>query len=319
VFRPLILTFLLGFSCTAMAAELAVVLNSKDDDMSLIDTGTYEVVRRVPLGKEPHHLMATPDDNMLIVANAAGNDLVLVNPVTGDIRGRVPRIPDPYHLGFSPDKKWFVITANRLNRVDIYHYENGGFRLAARIPLPKVPSHLAFSRNSQTVYATLQESDQVAAIALATQTVLWVAPTGRQPAGIWLTPEQRHLLVGITGEDFVEVLAASDGRSLKRIPTGKGAHNFLPRGDGRHVFLSNRAENTVSVIDMQTLAVVDKIPVPGGPDDMELRRDGKELWVTSRWINRVSVIDLQTKTLKRSIKVGRSPHGLYFHTHAARQ
>ncbi len=318
VFARLGLTVLLGFAA-ASQAEVAVVLNSNDDDMSLIDTATYEVVRRVPIGKEPHHLIATPDDRTLILANAAGNDLVLVDPVTAEIRRRISRIPDPYQLGFSPDGRWFVTAANRLDRVDIYRYENGDFKPVARIPLPKTPSHLAFSRDSQMVYVTLQESHQAAAIALATQTVHWLAATGRQPAGVWLTPDQKHLLIGITGEDFVEVLSAADGRSLKRIPTGKGAHNFLPKGDGRHVFLSNRAENTISVIDMTALAVVDTIAVPGGPDDMELKRDGTELWVASRWINRISVIDLATKKLKRSIKVGRSPHGLYFHSHAARQ
>jgi YVTN family beta-propeller protein len=52
---------------------------------------------------------------------------------------------------------------------------------------------------------------------------------------------------------------------------------------------------------------------------MELRRDGSELWVTSRWINRVSVIDMKTRQLKHSIRVGRSPHGLYFRDHAPRQ
>jgi YVTN family beta-propeller protein len=52
---------------------------------------------------------------------------------------------------------------------------------------------------------------------------------------------------------------------------------------------------------------------------MELSRDGGRLWVTSRWINRVTVIDMRTKELLRSIRVGRSPHGIYFPTHAARR
>ncbi|KPK46557.1 MAG: hypothetical protein AMS22_18095 [Thiotrichales bacterium SG8_50] len=85
------------------------------------------------------------------------------------------------------------------------------------------------------------------------------------------------------------------------------------------MFLSNRVDNTISIIDMKSLQVVETFPVPNGPDDMELKSDGSELWVTSRWINRVSVIDLQTKKLKHSIRVGRSPHGLYFHDHAPRR
>ena len=40
-------------------AEMAVALNAKDDSISLIDTQTDQEVARSPIGKEPHHLMAT--------------------------------------------------------------------------------------------------------------------------------------------------------------------------------------------------------------------------------------------------------------------
>ena len=105
---------------------------------------------------------------------------------------------------------------------------------------------------------------------------------------------------------------------VKKIVTGKGAHNFLPTGDGKHLFISNRVADTVAIINMETLTKIGEFRVPGGPDDMELRKDGKELWVTSRWRNRVSVVDLGTRKIIRTIKVGRSPHGIYRHDHASR-
>lgn len=318
---PLLYPALLALALLASSAcaEIAVVLNSNDDDISLIDTATYREIKRVPIGKGPHHLIATPDNRFLVIGNTTSNELVYLDPLTGAIAKRLPRIPDPYQLGFSPDGKWFVTATNRLDRVDAYRHENHTLTLAARFDLPKTPSHLAFRRDSKLVWVTLQESNEVAAIDLAALTVAWVVPTGKQPAGIWATPDGKHLLVGITGEDYVEVLSTADGKSLKRLQTGAGAHNFLPMGDGRHVFLSNRVANTISVIDMTMLKIVESFPVPNGPDDMELRKDGSELWVTTRWINRVSVIDMKTKQVKHSIRVGRSPHGLYFPSHAPRQ
>ncbi|MGE5240831.1 MAG: PQQ-binding-like beta-propeller repeat protein [Bacteroidota bacterium] len=324
-FRPAISSLVLGaavFLSLAAAparAEVAVVLNSNDDDISLIDTATHSVIQRVPIGKQPHHLFPTPDERYLIVGNTQSNELVFLDTSTGAIVRRVPNIADPYQLRFSPDGRWFAVNGNRLNRVDLYRYANGEFSLAARLPLEKTPSHLIFSHDSRVLYTTLQESDRVAAIDVATQKLLWFAPTGHLPAGIWVTPDGFHLLVGLTGEDGVDVLSAQDGRLLMRLKTGRGAHNFLPLGDGRHVLISNRVDNTISVIDEQELKVLRTFPVPGGPDDMELKRDGSELWVTSRWINRVSVIDMRTGILMHSIHVGRSPHGIYFHDHAARR
>lgn len=308
-----------AFTCLRASAEVAVVLNSRDDDMSLIDTASYREIARVPIGKEPHHLIATPDERELVVGNTKSNDLVFLDPASGEIKRRLPRIADPYHLGFSPNGQWFVVNGNRLDRVDIYRHEGGRLALARQLHLPSTPSHMAFTPDSRRVYVTLQESDRVAAIELGTQQVLWQAPVGRQPAGIWYVPATRQLLVAITGEDYVQVLTDDSGAPVARLRTGRGAHNFLPKGDGRHLFVSNRVDNTVCLLDMLALRVLECFPVPGGPDDMELRRDGSELWVTSRWINRISVIDMKTRQLKHSIRVGRSPHGLYFRDHAPRQ
>ena len=43
-------------------AQVAFVLNSAEDTVSLIDTKTYKEISRNRVGREPHHLMATPDD-----------------------------------------------------------------------------------------------------------------------------------------------------------------------------------------------------------------------------------------------------------------
>lgn len=310
------LSLLLLFSAGGAGAEVAVVLNSGDHSVSLIDTQTYKEIERRPIGKEPHHLMATPDDRYLIVANAGGNDLVFLDPKTGATQHRLPSISDPYQIGFSPDRRWFVVASLRLDRVDIYHAQD--FKLAKRIALPKWPSHISFNRDSSMVFVTLQDSNQVAAIELATQTVKWVIPVGPTPAGIWTTPDDRYLLVGIMGADYAEVIDWRAAKTHSRIATASGAHNFLPMGDGRHVLISNRVANSVSIIDQQSLRTVTTFAVPGGPDCLELRHDGKELWVTSRWARRVTVIDMTTKKIIHSIPVGRSPHGIYFFSHAPR-
>jgi len=307
---------MLGAAAFAAQAEIAVVLNSQDATVSLINKASYAEVRRIPVGKEPHHLMRTPEGSELIIASSAGNELLFLDPSTGDVKRRLTNISDPYQIGFSPDRKWFVVNALRLNRVDIYAAD--GFKLVKRIPLRDTPSHMAFDRASTLVFVTLQESDEIAAIDLSRAEVAWRLPVGRQPAGIWMTPDDRHLLVGVMGRAHVEVVDWRARKSVKQIETAQGAHNFQALGDGRHVLVSNRAANSISVIDQQALAVVDTFPVPGGPDDMEVSVDGKELWVTNRWARSVSVVDLATRKVVRKIPVGRSPHGIFF-VNAARE
>jgi len=87
----------------AWAARPIIVLNSQDADISIIDATTFKQIKRVPVGKEPHHLYLTPDEKSLIVANAASNSLTFVDPATGAVQRTLLNIVDPYHLRFSPD------------------------------------------------------------------------------------------------------------------------------------------------------------------------------------------------------------------------
>ena len=308
--------------CVAQTASIAaklgpaIVLNSRDASLSLIDQQTYTEVGRIDVGKEPHHLYPTVDGKQLIVANAASNDLHFLDPINGKVLKRVRNIDDPYQLAFSPDQKWFVTAALRLDRVDIYVQEAGEIKLVKKVPIGKAPSHVWFSNDSKFVFVTLQDSNEIAALDVAKGEVVWKMAVGKQPAGILVTPDGKHLMVGIMGEDYVQVIDWRTRQTVAKIVTGKGAHNFRGLGDGRHVYVSNRVDNRVTKVDMQTFKVLEQIPVPGGPDCMEITADGKLMWVTSRWLKRVSVVDLAERKVIRQIEVGRSPHGIFLQNRA---
>jgi YVTN family beta-propeller protein len=298
---------------TSAHANNVIVLNSGEATLSLIDETTRQVVATIPTGKEPHHLMATPDNASLIVANSVSNNLMFVDPKTGKPQRWVEGIEDPYQVGFSPDRKWFVSTGLRLDRLDIYHYDGTNVSLAKRIPLAVMPSHIAFSNDSKTAFISLQVSGELAAIDLATQTVLWKMKVGPVPAGLWMTPGDKYLLVGMTGADYVAVVDWRNRKVVKTIKTGQGAHNFRSLADGKHVAVSNRVASTISILDEDTLTNAGDITgLMAGPDDMELSADKRYLWVTFRFAKHVGIIDLSNRKLIQTIAVGRSPHGIYF-------
>jgi YVTN family beta-propeller protein len=307
------------------AARPIFVLNSLDATVSVIDPLTYSEVRRIPVGKEPHHLYLTPDEKSLLVANAAGDTLTFIDPQTTQVQRTVTGIADPYQLRFSPDMKWFVTLANRLNHVDIYRWQPDNaaepLKLAKRIATGKTPSHQWIDSKSSVVYATMQDSDELIAVDLATQAVRWRVPTGKMPADVYLTADDRFVFVGLTGDRFVEVydVAGGPAKLVKRIETGEGAHAFRAKGDKRHLFVSNRVANTISVIDTQSQSVVSQLPGPGGPDCMELLADGKTLLLSSRWARKLTYIDIDKRQVIRQVNVGRSPHGVWTLDHAPRQ
>lgn len=296
------------------------VLNSLDASVSVIDPATWKETKRIATGKEPHHLYLTPDEKSLIIANALGDSLTFIDPRTAEIQRTVRGILDPYHLRFSPDMKWFVTAANRLNHVDIYRWDGKDMVLAKRISTGKTPSHLWIDSKSSAVYVSMQDSDELVAIDLATQTQKWRIKTGPMPADVYGTPDDRHVLVGLTGSDSVEVFDVSgkEPKSVRKVKTGDGAHAFRAAGDRRHVYVSNRVANTISKLDMQTFEVTGSFAAPGGPDCIDVMGGGKLLLVTSRWARKLTVIDTEQKKIVRQVNVGKSPHGVWTLDHVPR-
>jgi YVTN family beta-propeller protein len=311
---------LLGAAAACAQTAPILVLNSLDADVSVIDPVSWRELRRLPTGKEPHHLYLTPDEKSVIVGNAGADSLTFIDPRTAEIQRTIRGVLDPYHLRFSPDMKWLVTAGNRLHHVDLYRWDGKDIQLARRIPTGKTPSHIWIDSRSTTAYITMQDSDELVAIDLATQELKWRVKTGPLPADVFGTADDRLLMVGLTGGDSVEVFDVSEGmpRQSRRIKTGLGAHAFRAAGDKRFVFVSNRVANTISKIDLQTLQVVDTYVAPGGPDCMEVLAGGKFLLTTSRWAKRLTVIDLETKQVVRQVKVGKSPHGVWTLDHAPR-
>ena len=212
----------------AARADSVLVLNSEDASYSILSrSGRVELVR-LPIGREPHHLMPTPDGKELLVGSTATNELLVLDAKTGEKRRVVRDIIDPYQLGFSPDGKWFVTVAYRLDHVDIYHAD--GFKLAGRIFIDGLPSHMAFDTDSKTVFVTLQQTGRLVAFDLETQAIKWNVEVGKAPAGVIMLPDNKRLLVALTGEDGLVVVDPKDGSVTASLQTGKGCAQFLAQG-----------------------------------------------------------------------------------------
>ena len=286
------------------AAALAIVVNSGDASLSVLDVTTGTELRRVPVLREPHHLALSPSGKELLIGDAGGNEMLFLDPVTGDIRRRIP-VTDPYQLQFSPNAKWLVVTGLARNQVDVYDAVT--MQLAHRFPASSMPSHIAYSPDASMAFVTLQGTNKLVAYNLKTMSVAWTSDIGKTPAGvIW---HGGKLLVANMGTDSIVVADPVDGHIERSIRTGRGAHQIFPSPDGKLLYVNNRVDGTTVALDARTLDVLRTYKVPGGPDCIDFAPDGK-LWITQRFIQKVAILDPATGDI-RSISVGRSPHGIF--------
>jgi len=294
----------------AKAAHLAFVINSNDASVSVIDVDTQTEVKSIPMLREPHHMALSPDHRSLLVGDTAGNTMFFLDPRTGDVQKQLP-MSDPYQLVFSPDGRYLTVAGLARAQIDIY--DAATMHLLHRIPAAKMPSHINYSPDSSRVFVSLQETDSLMAIATGTGQVLWTSKVGKTPAGVlW---HDGKLLVGIMGANHVAVVDPADGHVERVIPTGRGAHVLFVPPDQKVIYVTNRVDGTISVLDPKSLNVLRTLKIAGGPDDIDFAPDGR-LWATLRWRQEVAVIDPQTGA-EQTIRVNRSPHGIWLNTHDA--
>ena len=288
----------------AAATGMAIVVNSGDASLSLIDTAGFRELRRVPVLREPHHITISPSGSELLVGDAGGNEMLFLDPLTAEIRRRVP-MADPYHLAFSPDGRWLVVTGLARNQVDVY--EAASLRLAKRFPIASMPSHVAFSPDSSVAYVTLQGTNKVGAFDLTRLQLLWTAVSGSTPAGVvW---HGGKLLCANMGTDYVAVMDPTDGSVERKVRTGRGAHQIFPSPDGRVLWVNNRVDGTTVALDARTLAPGRSFKLGGGPDCIDFAADGR-MWITLRFNRAIAVLDPVSGAIE-TLAVGRSPHGIW--------
>lgn len=286
---------------------LAMVMNSGEASVSIIDMTTRQVIKTTPTLREPSHWALSPDRTKLYIADASGNSLFILDPLTGDALGS-KRIADPYQLAYTPDQKYLVVNALRLNHIDVY--DAAGLSLVKRFSPGSMPSHLDFSPDSRWSFNSCQGADTLFSFDLSSMTPRWTAKIGSTPAGVlWLNGK---VLVCIMGSDHLAQIDPVTGAVERRITTGIGPHNLFLSPDRSVLYVSNRVGGSLAALDPATLSLQRTYNLPGGPDDMGIAPDGR-LWIALRFREQVAVMDAATGNYD-TIDVGRSPHGIFLNT-----
>ncbi|MGI4859818.1 MAG: beta-propeller fold lactonase family protein [Janthinobacterium lividum] len=296
----------------APTPPLALVMNSGEASVSVIDMTSRKVIRNLPTLREPSHWALSKDRSKMYIADANGNALFIVDPRTGTALGHKV-IADPYQLGFTPDHRYLVVNALRLDYVDVYNADD--LSLVKRFSPGSMPSHLDFSPDSRWSFNSMQASGTLVSFDLGNMSIRWKARIGPTLAGVlW---HNGKILVCVMGSDHVAQVDPVSGAVLRRIKTGIGPHNIFLTPDGKTLYVSNRVGGSLVALDPTTFELRRTYPFhASGPDDIGVAPDGK-LWISLRFREQVAVLDPNTGSFD-TINVGRSPHGIFLNTELSR-
>ncbi|WP_345044783.1 PQQ-binding-like beta-propeller repeat protein [Streptomyces sannanensis] len=293
--------------------SLVYVPNTNSNTVSVIDPATYQVVRTIPVGIQPQHVVPSWDLKTLWVNNNRGHTLTPIDPATGAV-GKPVEVHDPYNLYFTPNGKYAVVMASLDKELVFRDPHTMAIRHTEPVTCAGV-NHADFSADGRYFIVSCEFSGELLKVDTEKMKVIGqqkLPHAGAMPQDVKLSPDGSTFYVADMIADGMWELDGEKFTTPRLLPTGKGAHGLYVSRDSKEMYVTNRGEGSISVFDFAQSELTKKWRLPGGgsPDMGGVSADGKVLWLSGRYDGEVYAIDTATGRQLARIPVGSGPHGL---------
>jgi protein NirF len=310
---------------SAGTGDLGVVIERARGTVAIVNTSTRTLLAEVPgLGDLSHASVVFARDGASAFVFGRDGALTRVNLLQQRIDARVMQAGNSIGGAISQDGA--LVAAQ--------NYTPGGVKVFDARTLELVADIPAFTAQGQRsrVVGLVDLPGRRFAYALFDADAICIADLsqpgpprvtrfdgiGHQPYDALVTPDGRHYIAGLFGEDGLALVDLWDREpTARRILTGYGrGEQPLPvykmphlRGwavAGRHAYLPAVGRHEVLVVDTQTWQEVGRIAVAGQPVFVIARPDGRQVWVTFALpdYHRVQVIDTPSQRVVRTLEPG---------------
>jgi len=280
-----------------------LALSKQDHTLSIIDPVTLKIVATVPVGEDPHEVVASANGRTAYVSNygfGAFHTLAVIDLVKqkalqpielGALRG-------PHGLTFTEGKVWFTAEAAKA----IGSYDPATAKIDWIMGTGQNRTHMLYvfpgarrivtTNVSSATVTVLDKTERPAGMPQGPPQGMGPAPGMGPPPGMGPGPGGPP---PSSGPDWIETV----------IPVGRGGEGFDVSPDGNEAWVANAQDGTISVIDLATKSVGATLPanVPGA-NRLRFTPDGKLVLVTPG--SALVVIDAATR---KEVKRLSSVHG----------
>jgi YVTN family beta-propeller protein len=289
------------------------VPNTRSDTVTVIDPKTYEVLKTIPVGHQPQHVVPSWDLKTLWVNNDLGNTLTAIDPATTE-KGRTVPVHDPYNLYFTPNGRYAVVMASMDHRLVFRDPHTMKVRTSVPVECAGV-NHADFSADGRYFIVSCEFSGELLKVDTAAMKIVDTLDLPRadaKPQDVKISPDGRTWYVADMNCDGIWVLDGDRFADPEFLPTGRGAHGLYVSRDSETMYVSNRGEGSVSLLDLRSGKLAGKWHIRGGgsPDMGGVSADGRVLWLSGRYDAEVYALDPRTGRTLAKIPVGQGPHGL---------
>jgi protein NirF len=307
--------------------DLGVVVERASGAVAIVNTTERRVLGEVAgLGDLSHASVVFSRDGLFAYVFGRDGALTKVNLVTRRVEARIQQAGNSIGGAISQDGRY--VAAQNYVPGGVKVFDAKTLQLVADVPAivdgkPSRVVGLADLPGGRFVFS-LFDAGQIWVIDVngasdpARPNVTRFADVGRQPYDALVTPDGRHYIAGLFGEDGLALLdlweetphvrkvLAGYGRGEAPLPVFKMPHLRGWAVAGRQAYLPAIGRHEVLVVDTETWQEVGRIAVAGQPVFVIARPDGRQVWVNFAVpdYNRVQVIDTRTRKIVRTLEPG---------------
>jgi YVTN family beta-propeller protein len=338
----LVLSTVSGNVAQSTGSQSLLALSKRNHTLAIVDSKTLQVLARVPVGPDPHEVIASSDGKTAYVTIYGGGRYHALSVI--DLVGQ-KALPDidtgalsgPHGIVFVGGKVWFTAEGSKA----VARYDPVSAKIDWIMGTGQNRTHMLYvTADEKQIYTTNVSSATVSILEKVTLPPMGPPPGARPPQGSQPPPppggnqprmdwSQTVIAVGKGDEGFdvspegreLWTANAQDGtlsvvdlttRTVTATLDAKtfGANRLKFTPDGKLVLVSMLGNGDLVIYDAATRKEFKRVPIGHGAAGIQMDPDGTRAFVSCGPDNYVVVIDLKTLAVTGHIDVGGEPDGL---------
>ncbi len=282
-----------------------LILSKRGHTLATVDPSSLKVLSRVPVGDDPHEVIASADGRTAYVSNYGGGSLHTLAVVDLVEQKAMPAIElgplhGPHGLTFVGGKTWFTAEGAKV----IGRFDPAAQRVDWVLGTGQNRTHMIWVSEDEKKIVTANVSSGT--MSLMELVARRQGPGGPPPgrAGRFGLPPP-----GPRGPDWEETV----------VKVGSGPEGFDVLGDGRTIWVANAQDGTVSIVDFASKKVIDTLAVNvRGANRLKFTLDGKTALISTLGGPELVFVDVATRSVVKRQKIGSGAAGIVMQPDGAR-
>ena len=248
--------------------------------VSFVDTGTDNIMKTVPVGKEPEgafkgammrHSYWSEDSRFLYASDDVNYNIVKIDVADFEIKA-VITLPGPTHyIHPSPDGRLlFAVNETTKTGTSVTLIEKNTNKIVKDIPVPLEPGekglghHGVFTRDGRYFFVCNEGGRTVAVMDTAKIEIVKTLKVGMGAGHPSMSGDGKYIFVIHHNDTIVAVIDTAKQEVVKDITVGNGkrqAHGSYFTPDGKCFYMINAEDSIMNKIDVEKMKVISQIPV----------------------------------------------------------